>query len=214
MQRRRVSGGIAVALFAAALVGLCFAVGAAARVGGPGQGADPDAAKSANGCGVERWPIKTMSDPQAGSVSLTVHSTSVHALRVRTAPTTLGTSRIGPVELTIFRIHARLVEFKIEADSDIHLVVADPSSGGTMIVEFPSPSCLAVPPPGIKAKISAARSALIAACGQPSTSHFSTITGTATITGVGFWDFKHGQTGVAPNAIELHPVLAFTGTCT
>jgi len=23
------------------------------------------------------------------------------------------------------------------------------------------------------------------------------------------WDFKQGQTGVAPNAIELHPVLGF-----
>jgi hypothetical protein len=27
--------------------------------------------------------------------------------------------------------------------------------------------------------------------------------------GVTFWDFKHGQTGVAPNAIELRPVLGF-----
>jgi hypothetical protein len=24
-----------------------------------------------------------------------------------------------------------------------------------------------------------------------------------------FFDFDHGQTGVAPNAIALHPVLAF-----
>jgi len=31
----------------------------------------------------------------------------------------------------------------------------------------------------------------------------------ARVTGVAFFDFKHGQTGVAPNAIELHPVLAF-----
>ncbi len=28
------------------------------------------------------------------------------------------------------------------------------------------------------------------------------------ITGVGFCDFEHGQSGVAPNAIELHPVLS------
>jgi hypothetical protein len=27
------------------------------------------------------------------------------------------------------------------------------------------------------------------------------------VTGVGFFDFEHGQNGVAPNAIELHPVL-------
>jgi hypothetical protein len=38
--------------------------------------------------------------------------------------------------------------------------------------------------------------------------------GTATITGVGFFDFDHGETGVARNAIELHPVLAFRrATC-
>jgi len=28
-----------------------------------------------------------------------------------------------------------------------------------------------------------------------------------TVTGVGFFEFAHGQTGLAPNAIELHPVL-------
>jgi hypothetical protein len=29
------------------------------------------------------------------------------------------------------------------------------------------------------------------------------------VVGVAFFDFKHGQTGVAPNAIELHPILDF-----
>jgi hypothetical protein len=37
------------------------------------------------------------------------------------------------------------------------------------------------------------------------------LSGTATIEGVGFLDFLHGQRGVAPNGIELHPVLRFTG---
>jgi hypothetical protein len=27
--------------------------------------------------------------------------------------------------------------------------------------------------------------------------------------GVAFWDFFHHQTGVARNAIELHPILGF-----
>ena len=32
---------------------------------------------------------------------------------------------------------------------------------------------------------------------------------TIEVTGVGFWDlWEHGQTGVAPNDIELHPVLS------
>jgi hypothetical protein len=29
------------------------------------------------------------------------------------------------------------------------------------------------------------------------------------VTGVAFFDFDHGQTGVAPNAIELDPILGF-----
>jgi len=29
------------------------------------------------------------------------------------------------------------------------------------------------------------------------------------VTGVAFFDYEHGQTGVAPNAIELHPILGF-----
>jgi hypothetical protein len=32
----------------------------------------------------------------------------------------------------------------------------------------------------------------------------------ARVTGVAFFDFLHGQTGVARNGIELHPVLDFT----
>jgi hypothetical protein len=60
-----------------------------------------------------------------------------------------------------------------------------------------------------------ARSALTKACGQapgPS-SDFADLKGTATVTGVGFFDVKHGtpQTGVAPNNIELHPVLKVSG---
>ena len=31
----------------------------------------------------------------------------------------------------------------------------------------------------------------------------------ARLVGVAFWDFRHNQTGVAPNAIELHPILGF-----
>lgn len=31
------------------------------------------------------------------------------------------------------------------------------------------------------------------------------------VSGVGFFDELHGQTGVAPNGIELHPVLSIQG---
>src|SRR2546423_1809893 len=56
------------------------------------------------------------------------------------------------------------------------------------------------------------RNAFFRACGIPSDSDFTSLQGTATIRGVGFFDTIHGQRGVAPNGIELHPVLSFTAT--
>ena len=34
--------------------------------------------------------------------------------------------------------------------------------------------------------------------------------GTYTVTGVCFFDFKHGQLGIAPNGIEIHPIMDLT----
>jgi hypothetical protein len=31
----------------------------------------------------------------------------------------------------------------------------------------------------------------------------------AKVTGVAFFDSEHGETGAAPNGIELHPILGF-----
>jgi hypothetical protein len=59
-----------------------------------------------------------------------------------------------------------------------------------------------------------ARNAFGDACGVPGSSTFTKLKGRATIRGIGFFDFLHGQTGVAPNGIELHPVLRFMdATC-
>jgi hypothetical protein len=54
----------------------------------------------------------------------------------------------------------------------------------------------------------AARAVLIAKLGTPPSSYHKFATPEPiTITGVGFFDFPHTQTGAAPNQIELHPVL-------
>jgi hypothetical protein len=78
-----------------------------------------------------------------------------------------------------------------------------------MIVEFPATNCTVGASKRHRTQMRAARAALVAACGQPSGASFDALHGTATISGVGFFDFDHGQDGVAPNAIELHPVLSF-----
>jgi hypothetical protein len=80
-----------------------------------------------------------------------------------------------------------------------------------LIVEFPNPNCVAS---GFKRdRMRAARREVLDACGSLSTSSFTMLHGNVRIKGVGFWDEIHGQTGVAPNGIELHPVLRFRGTC-
>ena len=163
-------------------------------------------------CGVERWPVKTMSDADAGRVDLTPVADSVDALRALPAPPRLPeSSRIAPTELTTFTVQVRLIEFKMEADSDVHLVVSAPGdSTHTMIVEFPdAAACSGADVSTERADMESARAALIAAQGEPSSTRFKKLSGEALITGVAFFDFKHGQTGVAPNAIELHPVLKF-----
>jgi hypothetical protein len=168
--------------------------------------------RPATGCGIERWAVKTLTDPGASRVNLRPQSTTISAL-ARIAPPKDPTDRLAPVETQTWQItNVGLVSFKQESDADIHLVVRD-QQGRTMIVEFPStPLCDATASNRHKARMAAARAAFVAACGPPRSS-YRTIAGTATIAGVGFFDRIHGQRGVAPNGIELHPALSFRGTC-
>jgi hypothetical protein len=143
-------------------------------------------------------------------------NSSVIALRKLVAPADLPQSdRVRPVELRAYRIVVNLVEAKVEADRDIHLVVADPRrAGATMIVELPSaPTCTAGASASRVRQMRRARLRFVRACGQPGQSRFTRLRGRATIVGVGFFDRIHGQMGVAPNGIELHPVLVFRGRC-
>jgi hypothetical protein len=166
------------------------------------------------GCGVERWAVKTLADPAGRRLSLSPKPTTIRALRKKQVPGYVGLRRSRGVERTTFRVRASLVEMKLEDDSDIHLVIADPSNRrATMIAELPNPSCTVGASLKARAKMRQARKAFTAACGSPSTS-FKRLSGTATVSGVGFFDQIHGQKGVAPNGIELHPVVSFTGaTC-
>lgn len=154
--------------------------------------------------------MKTLSDKRERLVNFKPKDTTVNRLRKKPSPGVgPDTPRIKGVETTTWRITAELVEMKLEDDHDIHLVVASPGQPSqTMITEFPDTTCNGAASSPKKAAMAAARAKLIAACGQPSSS-FQQLRGTATLTGVGFFDIPHGQTGVAPNAIELHPVLKF-----
>jgi hypothetical protein len=157
---------------------------------------------------VERWPVKTLSDADIGQVNFSPVASTVNELRALAKPSSYqDNSRIGTVERTTYTVTASLVSMKREDDRDIHLVIADASNtANTMIVEFPDVACSGAISSTKKAEMQSARQVFEAACGAPTTS-FKSLTGTVTLTGVGFFDVIHGQTGVAPNGIELHPIV-------
>jgi hypothetical protein len=156
-------------------------------------------------CGVERWSVKTGTDPDAGMVNLNSSTTTtIASMRAFSAPNPIpANNRVAGPETTVWVINATLTLFKLESDSDYHLVIQD-ASGNTMITEIPSPSCVGSGSPFL-ADITNARAAFDAKF--TATTSFQTANIPVQVTGVGMFDFLHGQTGVAPNGIELHPIL-------
>src|SRR6266446_1865306 len=156
-------------------------------------------------CGVERWSVKTGTDADAGMVNLNAPmNTTIANMRGFPTPSPIpANNRVSPAETTLWVINATLTVFKLESDSDYHLVIQD-ASGNTMITEIPAPSCVGSGSPFLGG-ISNARSEFDARF--TATTSFQTANIPVQITGVGMFDFPHGQTGAAPNQIELHPVL-------
>jgi hypothetical protein len=75
------------------------------------------------GCGIERWAVKTGTDPGASKVDQTPVPATVANLAAMTAPKN-PLARVAPTEDTTYQVSATLSEFKTEADSDYHLVLS------------------------------------------------------------------------------------------
>lgn len=159
----------------------------------------------ANACGHERWAIKTGTDKDAANINLSdVAPAEIEDLNSLRAPNHLPLHRrVKPVEMSVYYVKAKLVEFKHEKDGDYHLVLKG-RHGQTMIAKIPSPRCVGSSSP-FKAGIEKARREFNAHYRIENS--FRRVNASVTVTGVGFFDFHHGQRGAAFNAIELHPVL-------
>jgi hypothetical protein len=181
--------------------------------------------------GVYRWSVKTVSDDAADALKSTPPGTyqwvdaKIPDLTSLPAPhITIDLPRQPGAESTIWKISATLVAFKPEADQDYHLVIHD-DSGNSMIVEIPDPTILTAAC-RFTEEITAARQAFDAKFGlqmkllehatalmaaqpnqEPLPLMITNVNTPVVVTGVGYFDEIHGQTGVAPNGLELHPVL-------
>ena len=172
-----------------------------------GSGAPTPESPLGVACGVERWHVKTGIDSGAKSVKTTPVDTTIAALAALPVPAGASKDqRTSPTETTVYRITATVTAYKTEADSDVHLALSD-GKGHTMIAEIPDPGCVGASSP-FKAQIAAASKKW--SDKHPGSPGYLTVNQKVVLTGVGFFDKIHGQRGVAPNGIELHPVLSLT----
>lgn len=180
--------------------------------------------------GVERWAVKVGSDGAASSINLNNRvTTTLHALVNLPRPTLPSddTTRAN-LERTVRVVDARLVKFKLEAgksgDSDFHLVMSDDTlqfsttevSLHSFVAEIIDPGCVAgrndqvMVPSTFQAQLADVYTRFV--------DHFSATIKTngswndaggipVRVTGIGFFDRAHGQTGRALNGLELHPLI-------
>jgi hypothetical protein len=164
-------------------------------------------------CGTERWDVKVMKDQAAAQVDVAhPHEATVAQLREFDAPRYSDANARSAVEKKVYFVTAYVLGYKQEkGDGDFHLVIADDPNGaaGTMIAELPAPECLDPSPAAERMKT--AREAFTAMVqDKPPSEKYRVLRRPlrVSITGVAFFDRLHRQKGVAPNGIELHPVLA------
>jgi len=158
-------------------------------------------------CGVELWSIKTLTDSSASAVDLNPRASTITQLNGLTPPSNeSNTSRTRSTqEDNTYAISATLTGYRLEADSDYHLVLS--SGSKTMIAEIPDPAC--AQGSRVLSQITQAQTVFLAHH-SVSSECFACLSEPVTITGVLFFDLPHGQVGVADNAVELHPVISFS----
>jgi hypothetical protein len=150
-------------------------------------------------CGFDRWPVKIWADKDAARVDLKPVDTTIRELGeipIHEVPYPYD-RRVEPEELKVYRVRARLVAIKLEKDSDLHLLLAEPEDDKVrMIAEAPAPEC--AEGTGHEELFRKVRE-------QVGSLHRGDL---VVVTGLGFFDFLHEQRGAAKNGIELHPIVS------
>lgn len=176
---------------------------------------------SALACGSERATVKHMTDV---NVSTTMADDSgrtdlvgwgipttvgdLAALKIETPVTGHGPRGVRPEEFHMYTVEAVVGFAKKETDQDAHIVLLD--GVDSMIAESVDPRC--AKGSAFLQGIEAARREILAAIGAKklTTAAIRRLKGKRVrVGGPAFFDKLHGQTGVAPNGVEIHPILSF-----
>ncbi len=155
--------------------------------------------------GVERWSIKILTDNNVNIVNFTPVPTTIDSLiHIITPIPTSGTLRIAGIEDQVYKIRCHITVKKFESDNDYHLILRD-NFNQTLIAEVPDPLCSSSASSAFVNQFISARTFVDTniAFGNIYNVNLPEVE----VTGVSFIDIEHGQTGSAPNQLELHPVL-------
>ena len=225
------------------VIGTLIGVAAATGVG---TGLTAPVAEAGPSCGgVERWPIKVANDPDAvnGKIDLMPgQPLTVAQVNNQINPGPYAVGGRMEAERKVYTVRGYLSYFKHEGgkkgDQDYHLVITDrpgifeederkPPDGQSMVVELPDTKCFSGKAGG--GSSSSALGQAVADARATFEKHVKwpeekplTEPVPVTVTGVGFFDFDHRQSGRARPRIgadgkrkvfELHPVteIVFEG---
>lgn len=194
------------------------------RTPSTGGGRSPSFGGGAGKCGVELWSVKTMTDADAGKVQAhSIQDIKISALvsspsKPPFAKQGSGANYKAPAdkrfvsgpysELPVYRVKAIVTTYKLESDTDYHIVAKDPDTGETLVVESVDPACAGGS--SFADQFATVRQQFAEIFKTPAGPQFTTVNQPVTIIGVSFFDPPHGQMGAAPNARELHPVLCIS----
>jgi Secretion system C-terminal sorting domain len=154
--------------------------------------------------GVERWSVKVLVDAQANTVNYTPIQSSIASLVTLTTPTpSASMARYAGVEDKTYTVTCNIYTKRDEDDNDYHLVLSDGTN--TIIGEVPDPVCSQAASSAHVNEYISARNFVNTYIPTPGTVYPHI--GQVVVTGVAFVDPPHGQSGKAPNNLELHPIL-------
>jgi hypothetical protein len=163
---------------------------------------------------VERVKVKNLADAQASMTfasftkSMTISDLAAMPPRQKSVLLAHNDMRL-PEEHFRVEVPALIMGYKLEADEDYHVVIADPDNRKvTMVAEIPSASCIMI---DLRDQMQGLRDTFDEKVGKPTAKYKKLPHGIAvTVEGILFRDFLHGQTGVAPSGTEIHPILTLT----
>jgi hypothetical protein len=164
-------------------------------------------------CGTERWAVKTCYDADTVNIDFNnIVPSSVAYQRSLTKPTLPGdnVTRLS-TEDTVYSMDCYIIKTVLESDQDYHVEICTiGNTAETMVAEVVNPECPNIVNTSRYSQLKAIRDWYTAQFSP--TSSFKNIGVSVHLTGVGFFDFLHGQTGIPPNGREIHPILTMTLT--